>query len=412
MNTAQRHSEVSKLFLAACDLGKGEQDSYLDRVCSDDPGLRTEVRTLLDEDTHVENLLAIRAKRLSETHGKPKGVDSADFDLAVPSASQAALPNIPGYQIDGVLGQGGVGIVYRAREMQLGREVALKVLPAALVAANPTVVERFRREATAAARLQHDSIVPLYEFGECADCYFYTMELIEGDPLNTVIRGLSAGLCSKDGGAFDERIKGGMHELSDEEPFVQNANSSWLSVNEQPFGRAYFKRVACWISAVAEALSYAHECGIVHRDVKPGNLILSHDGRVMITDFGLALTEHEDALTRTGAIVGTLRYLSPEQALGNRVPIDHRTDIYSLGATLYELLTLCPLFGRASGNQLLAAVLGQEPLPPKTLNPSVPIDLETICLKALDKRPAARYAPAAELALDLKAFLGDDRITA
>lgn len=412
MNTGQRHSEVSKLFLATCDLAKDEQDAYLDRTCRDDPGMCGEVRMLLDEDTRVEDLLAIRAKRLSEQPRKPGGVDSANLHFAIPTGLPAAAPSIPGYRIDGVLGRGGVGIVYRAREMQLGREVALKVLPAAVIAANPSALERFRREAAAAARLKHENIVPLYEFGESADCYYYTMELIEGDPLSTVIRGLSADLRSEDGGAFDDLTTGRMCESSDDGPIAQHAKYPRLSADEQPFGKAYFKRVARWISTVAEALSYAHECGIVHRDVKPGNLILSHDGRIMITDFGLALTEHEETITRTGAIVGTLRYLSPEQALGNRVPIDHRTDIYSLGATLYELLTLSPLFGRASDNQLLAAVLGQEPLPPKTLNAAVPRDLETICLKALDKRPAARYATAAELASDLNAFLGDEPITA
>jgi len=412
VRSTKRHSEISKLFLAACDLCKDEQESYLERVCTDDPALRAEVRTLLDEDTRVENLLTLRARRLSEPRGQPEGVDSADLDFAIPSGIHAAVPSISGYRIDGVLGQGGVGIVYRAREMQLGREVALKVLPAALIAANPSVVERFKREATAAARLQHENIVPLYEFGESSDGYYYTMQLIEGHPLNTVIRGLSAGLRSGDGDTFDEGITHRPAESSGQTPFAQHADSPWLSSDELPFVNAYFKRVARWIAAVAEALSFAHECGIVHRDIKPGNLILAHDGRIMVTDFGLALTEHDETITRTGAVVGTLRYLSPEQALGDRVPIDHRTDIYSLGATLYELVTLSPLFGPARDHQLLAAVLGQDPPSPKTLNAAVPIDLETICLKALDKRPAARYATAAEMASDLNAFLCDKPITA
>src|SRR5262249_41707794 len=162
----------------------------------------------------------------------------------------------------------------------------------------------------------------------------------------------------------------------------------------------------------AEALHHAHELGVVHRDVKPGNLLLDGRGNLWVTDFGLAQLPTEASLTLSGDLVGTLRYMSPEQALAQRVGIDHRTDIYSLGATLYELLTLRPVFAGGDRQQLLRQIAFEEPVPPRRVNKAIPADLETIVLKALEKDPADRYATAQELADDLRRLLEDRPIQA
>jgi hypothetical protein len=163
----------------------------------------------------------------------------------------------------------------------------------------------------------------------------------------------------------------------------------------------------------AQALDHAHQAGIVHRDVKPGNLLLDGSGRLWVTDFGLAHVQHGEAsLTMTGDLVGTLRYMSPEQALAKRVPIDHRTDVYSLGATLYELLTLRPAFQGSDRQELLRQIAFEEPPPPRRLDKAVPVELETIVLKALEKNPVERYATAQELADDLQRFLDHKPIRA
>ncbi len=417
MTTSERHTRAGGLFLAACDLGANEQISFLDRSCGDDLALRSTVDALLQEDSRVELFLGAGDSHPSWLRDltSPSCDDSsacADNGLRPALAPQdtrdrkAAWPTVPGYEILDVLGHGGMGIVYRARQEQLSREVALKVLPNVLGAAHPSIVPRFRREAAAAAKLRHKNIVPIHDFGEADECYYYAMELVDGWPLNVVMRRLIAARLGasrlpsvqdktgSDSGAKHDAVTSGASPVLGE----------WLSGNEAPFSRAYFNRIARWISEVADALQVAHDLGIVHRDVKPGNLILARQGRVMITDFGLALTEHDDTITKTGAILGTLRYLSPEQALGGRVPVDQRADIYSLGATLYELMTLSPVFEGEDGNQLLAAVIGTEPLPPSKLNPGVPLELETVCMHAMAKLPEDRYQSAGDLAADLRSF--------
>src|SRR5439155_364276 len=174
-----------------------------------------------------------------------------------------------------------------------------------------------------------------------------------------------------------------------------------------------FRSVARLGVQAAEALDYAHQMGVVHRDIKPGNLMLDGRGDVWVTDFGLAhLQQGEASLTLTGDLVGTLRYMSPEQALAKRVVIDHRTDVYSLGVTLYELLTLEPAFGGSDRQELLRQIAFEEPRPPRRLNKAIPAELETIVLKAMEKNPAERYGTAQELADDLQRFLKDEPLRA
>ena len=424
MVASVRHERTRELFLAVCDLSRDQQTAHLDSACADDPELRTEVEALLSEDSRVENLLDKRMKRAGPRKEPPTsstggwnmsfsgGRSGATVEQVEKSGPTSKLPKIPGYEIHSVLGHGGMGIVYQARQVTLNRDVALKVLPAVVGAASPAIVERFRREAAAAAQLRHKNIVPIYDFGQSDEFYYYAMELVVGEPLDVVVRHLASQFGTG-------RMLHDLPAQSDE--FVATrglnppkglgaGNRHW--VDAKPFTRGYFHRVASWFADVAEALYEAHSLGIVHRDIKPGNLVVSQDGRLVVTDFGLAMADQEDPITRTGAIMGTLRYLSPEQALGNRVPVDHRTDIYSLGATFYEVLTLCPMVSAADDHQLLAAILSHDPTPPRRTNPSIPPDLETICLKAVEKLPDRRYASAMELAEDLRAFLADRPILA
>ena len=176
--------------------------------------------------------------------------------------------------------------------------------------------------------------------------------------------------------------------------------------------RTYFRRVAELGIQAARALDHAHALGIVHRDVKPANLLVDGSGKLWVTDFGLAHIQSDARLTITGDLVGTLRYMSPEQALAKRIVVDHRTDVYSLGATLYELLTLEPAFSGSDRQELLRQIAFEEPKAPRRINKAIPAELETIVQKAMEKNPADRYATAKELADDLRRFLADEPIWA
>ncbi len=328
-------------------------------------------------------------------------------------------PDIEGYRITGVIGQGGMGIVYRAVQTKLNRTVALKVLPAMVGAASPSAVSRFRREATAAARLHHTHIVPIYDFGESHDAYYYAMELITGQPLNVVIQRFAESdaasasparlaellLTTTSGmaGPISAEIHG--QSTTEDPPSMAGASSGGR-------GRLYYRQVARWIADAGDALHYAHGEGIIHRDIKPANLILSSDGRIMIADFGLAKSIGEESVTMTGALLGTVRYLSPEQAMARRVPVDHRTDIYSLGATIYELLCFQPAFPGDDDKQVLSAIITRDPVRPRKIAPSVPHELETICLKALEKSPDTRYPTARAFVDDLRRYTHDLPIVA
>ncbi len=304
------------------------------------------------------------------------------------------------FEIVRELGRGGMGVVYEAVQTSLGRRVALKVLAAGL-GLTPKAVDRFRREATAAAKLHHTNIVPVYATGEADGVHFYAMELIDGPSLDHVIR--QARRPTADAPTEPPA------DLAATGPFVPTAPaptppvSGGSAVSSPSTDR--FDRAAVMIAAVADALHHAHEQGVTHRDVKPSNLLLSSDGRLSVTDFGVARMLEQPGMTVTGEFVGTPSYMSPEQISAGLVPVDHRTDIYSLGATLYELLTLRPPFEADGRDKLLALVAQKEPPPPRSVDPRVPRDLETICLKCLEKDPARRYQTAKELAEDLRRYV-------
>lgn len=304
------------------------------------------------------------------------------------------------------IGRGGMGVVYEAQQSSLNRRVALKVLSSNMGLA-PTAVQRFRSEAEAAAKLHHTNIVPVYATGEANGTHFYAMELIEGPSLDHVIRQLKLPPSNSAGAPSSENIGKTDTSLDATGPYIQASGSSVFTPTSSSLssGSGYFDTVARMIAEVADALNYSHQQGVIHRDIKPSNLLLSPAGRLSVNDFGLARLLEQPGMTITGEMVGTPRYMSPEQIAAGRIPVDHRTDIYSLGATLYELLTLQPPFVAERRDQILTQVMQSDPRPPRKVNPKVPVDLETICLKAMDKDPNRRYETASQMADDLRRYV-------
>jgi tetratricopeptide (TPR) repeat protein len=288
--------------------------------------------------------------------------------------------------------------------------VALKVLPYAGML-DPRQLQRFHNEAQAAACLHHTNIVPVYFVGSERGVHFFAMQFIDGQTLAAVIRQLRQP-AEQTPEEHTTAYQPADHPspAADTEPLTRQLTRSGAGSKR---GREFYRQVAELGAQAAEALDHAHQMGIVHRDVKPGNLLLDNAGRLWVTDFGLAHIQHGEAsLTMTGDLVGTLRYMSPEQALAKRAVIDHRTDVYSLGATLYELLALEPVFGGKDRQELLRQIAFEEPRRPRRLNKAVPRELETVVLKAMEKNPGDRYATAQELADDLERWLKDEPIRA
>ena len=262
------------------------------------------------------------------------------------------------FRIGREIGRGGMGIVYEAEQISLNRRVAIKVLRYPV--ADQEAMERFRREAETAANLHHTSIVPIHAIGRHEDLHFFAMQLVEGRSLDHVLQ---------DADRIDPH------------------------------------QAAGWALQAAEALTHAHERDVIHRDVKPSNLILDPDGRIWLTDFGLAVRLNDVRLSMTGALLGTPRYMSPEQASSVRVPVDQRSDIYSLGATLFEVVTGQPVFDADTPHAVIGKIISDDPIPPRTIRGDVPRDLDTIIMKCLRKEPFARYQSARDMASDLRAFI-------
>ncbi len=274
------------------------------------------------------------------------------------SARRMPLPSIPGYDLLGVLGRGGMGVVYKARQVKANRLVALKMI---LSAAHATDAdrERFRVEAESVARLDHPNVVKVFDVGDHDGLPYFALELCPGGSL-----------------------------------------ADQLKENPLPAGDA-----AATVERVSRGVQAAHEAGIVHRDLKPANVLLAADGTPKVTDFGLAKRLDDDAgLTRTGAVMGTPSFMAPEQAAGDNRAVGPAADVYALGAILYDCLTGRPPFKGLGVVDTLQMVRTKEPISPRLLNPSVPTDLETICLKCLRKEPTQRYLRAADLADDLERF--------
>jgi hypothetical protein len=283
------------------------------------------------------------------------------------------------------IGHGGMGIVYEATQLSLDRRVALKVLPFAAIL-DDRQLARFKNEAQAAASLNHPHIVNIIFVGHERGVHFYAMRYVDGHTLAEVIHptGRASLAASGEKETNVEPDEGRAQAVLETRPIAA------ITTQFTSDRRAYFQTVARLGLQAAEALEYAHQTGIVHRDIKPSNLLLDRDEHLWVTDFGLAMTESGQHLTMSGDILGTLRYMSPEQASGNGKLLDRRTDIYSLGATLYELLTRRPLFASQDRKQLSRQVIEQEPTPLRRIDPKIPIDLETIVLRAIAKERELR----------------------
>jgi serine/threonine protein kinase len=307
-------------------------------------------------------------------------------------------PSPPGelgdFRILREIGRGGMGVVYEAVQISLERRVALKVLPLAATLGE-TQLKRFKNEARAAAVLDHPHIVSVYSVGCERGIHYYAMRLIEGASLAEVISGLRQH--PADAGPTPAT---GPSQAQIDTAVIADLSTAWSTDPQH-----YVRRVAELGRQAAEGLQHAHQQGVVHRDIKPANLLLDAHGRLYISDFGLARISADPSITMTGDVVGTLRYMSPEQLAGEHLGADHRSDIYSLGVTLYELCVLAPAFSGDDRHALMRRIGQEDPIAPRRLNPQLPRDLETIIRKAIEKEQADRYATAAELAADLQRFL-------
>jgi WD40 repeat protein/predicted Ser/Thr protein kinase len=353
---------LEALFLRWEKLQKQGRPVTPEELCRDCPELLDELRR------RIQALQSPSPAQVAASN-PPTGTETTEAVHTIVEDSGSAMRRaraVPGYEILGELGRGGMGVVYKARQVSLDRVVALKMILAGAHASTQQR-ERFRGEAEAAARLQHPNIVQVYEIGEYERCPYFSLEYVEGRSLNDVLR---------------ESLL----------PPLQ---------------------AAALVEQLAHAVHYAHQRGIIHRDLKPSNILLTQDGTPKITDFGLAKRlEGGSEQTRTGDILGTPCYMAPEQAAGRTKEIRPSADIYSLGVILYEILTGQPPFEGSSAFDTVYMVITEEPVRPSQRNPRVPPDLETICLKCLEKDPVKRYASALALAEDLRRFQRGEPIAA
>ena len=379
----ERLAEILDRYLSELELGV---PPHVDDLIAEHPDLADELRLYVDS--------------LHLLHGVTTGLHPSVPQRS--AAMEATSKRLGDYEIVRELGRGGMGIVYEARQLSLNRQVALKVLPFAAVL-DDKQLSRFRTEAQAAAQLHHPHIVPVFAVGQERGVHFYAMQYIEGQSLDRACDELRRRAASESQQATSPAPRrasaGERSESADTQP------PSALSTIASSRSRDYCRTVARLGVQAAEALQHAHEYGIVHRDVKPSNLLLDHDGKLWVTDFGLARMQAGSGVTVSGDLVGTLRYMSPEQAAGNNALVDPRSDVYALGATLYELLTLKYAHDGENREQLLRQIEQEEPKSPHALNEAIPADLETIVLTAMAKSREDRYDSAQEMADDLSRFL-------
>jgi serine/threonine protein kinase len=375
-----RLAEVLENYLA--DLENGAPPDC-ESLLAAHPDLASELRPYLES--------------LRMLHGATQDMKGNKLGAAEGTKDAAKPRQIGDYRIVREIGRGGMGIVYEAHQGSLNRQVALKILPFAAVL-DQRQIARFRTEAQAAAQLHHAHIVPVFAVGQEQGVYYYAMQYIDGQSLEHAIDELRQ--ADKYRTERTTKIDGGANCTTT--TLHVDAARRWSARTDRHDD--FYRTVARLGIEAAEALQHAHEHGIIHRDVKPSNLLVDKQGCLWITDFGLARMQSANGVTLTGDVVGTLRYMSPEQAGGEPI-LDARTDVYSLGVTLYELLTRRHAHPGDDRQVLLRQIAGDEPTPPRRIDPSIPADLETIVLSAMSKVREERYATARALAEDLERFL-------
>ncbi len=375
---------------------------YQDRY----PHLADEIADVLSSISMIEQLKSASAS----TTGSRQKLDSV-----------SKLTQIGPYKIVKEIGRGGMGVVFAAIHESLGRQVAIKVMPTPLMDGE-THVQRFRREAQAAARLHHTNIVSVFEAGEGQGYHYYVMDFVDGESLNQVIDRLRSmnvggalssnliGLSRPAKSSTSSNSDGANRSTSASNTHAPELQPAPISHSSSNLEKNRFRWAAKLAAQMADALSHAHSAGILHRDIKPSNMILDSTGRIWITDFGLAKdVSQETALTRTGDVVGTPQYLPPESL---ELKYDVRSEIYGIGLVLYEMLALKPAYTGSSPAELIAAIASKSPTPIHKLLSDIPRDLATIVDKAIAREPAVRYATAGSLHRDLVAFLEDRTIAA
>ena len=356
-------SESGSLLAPLSDQQKKRLTALLDRYLRGlEQGSPESAEALLGGNEDLAEVLRVYLEKLDALHGVAAGFQRTLVDGAGPAETPRKLGE---YTIIREIGRGGMGIVYEARQESLDRRVALKLLPMAAML-DARQIARFKNESHAAGQLEHPNIVPVHHVGEERGVHYYAMQFIDGESVACRIA------AAKRRGDFQR--------------------DDWRTLTQ-------------WMIAACEALDHAHGCGIVHRDIKPSNLLLDSQDRIWVTDFGLARSQNNLSLTRSGDLIGTIRYMSPEQACGRPELVDHRTDIYSLAVTLYEWLTLTPAIAGEDSPTVLRAIDRAEPVRVSRLLPAAPPDLEIVLRKAMAKERDERYATAKEFANDLRAVI-------
>jgi WD40 repeat protein/serine/threonine protein kinase len=395
----QRFYEIVLACLEALDSSsKPMREELLARY----PEFAAELTKFLDDQDRVDGLAVPLRQAVQANPPNPE----------LPATGAFTSPRELGdFRILREVGRGGMGVVYEAEQISLGRRVALKVLPFAATM-DQRQMQRFQNEARAAASLEHPHIVPVYGVGCERGVHYYAMKFIDGQSLAEMIEAQRKPSEPEPLSVPRPLGTGETKPLPNGRGSENTSPIAGVATQRSPRDTAAYRQVAEWGIQAAEALEHAHTVGIVHRDIKPANLMIDSMGKLWITDFGLARTAADAGLTMTGDVLGTLRYMSPEQAMAKHGLVDHRTDVYSLGVTLYELLTGTPAVGGKDREEILNAITLDEPSPPRAFEPAVPADLETIVLKAIAKDLNERYVTAQALADDLTCYLENRSINA
>jgi serine/threonine protein kinase len=419
--TTRREERLNEVLLAYVEAAQEGRPPDRRRLIAANPDLRQELEEFFDSQDEVARLMEPLREVGSGGPSGSRADRSEDQTEDITATGKPPLGQLGDFRLLREVGRGGMGVVYEAEQISLRRRVALKILPFAS-AIDPRQLQRFQNEALAAAHLRHENIVPVYAVGNERGVHYYAMQFIDGRSLADLIdemrpatedfgEGVEASPTQR-ARASTGRINRDPTRQPSSKPVGADSLIASISRDRTNDRRRYFDWLAGLGRQAAIALEHAHQAGIVHRDIKPANLLLDARGQLWVADFGLAQFSSNSSVTVTGEVLGTLRYASPEQALGKRGLLDHRCDIYSLGASLYELLTMQPIFDGRDRQELLRQIALEEPSAPRTIDRSIPEELETIVLKAVSKEPADRYTSAQALADDLQSFLEDRPISA